>query len=270
MKEGAPATGKRIAWARGRAILTVRHYPAGAATGRPRIVFVGGWASTLFTWRYVLPPLSAQAELFYFESREKPSALISPAGDFSIAAMAEDLAGFLEAQGVAGPTLLVGSSLGATVALEACGRLDCGLAGLVLICPNREMPSRRRLWLAQLVPDGLCPRLRRPLAWTLRCVARDPQLATGLARAVEEADLLRLKRSLAAIRGYEMDLAPLAGIGVPTLVIGASHDKLHRYEDALAICAAIPDSRLKDVRSFASAHSRLAAQTILDFMTHLP
>ena len=76
----------------GEVVLQVVDFTPGGGSRRPVVVFVAGWISHIDGWYEVLREMTADFRVLYVETRDKSSARVSRKADYSVAALARDLA----------------------------------------------------------------------------------------------------------------------------------------------------------------------------------
>lgn len=190
-------------------------------TGEPLLVFVHGWCGERGLWRATLEALAPSHHVLALDLAGHGTSEARRA-QWTLASLAEDVVAVVEASG-AREVILVGHSMGATVALLAAPRLAPRVLGVI------GVDSLHRADFAY-PPDFLESAAReleadfpRALAASIRAVvpAADPELVTWI-----EARALRTDRAaaIALLRGLaDFRLGPaLAAAGVPVRVIDAA------------------------------------------------
>ncbi len=237
----------------------------GAVEPERIVVFVPGWASTLFTWRYFLTRLVATSTIHYFESREKASSVLANGARMDVPSLAADLVGYLNTRQGADDYLLVGASAGATLILQGWRQLRRKPRAVLLLLPNRRFPIPRHVGLLRLVPERLMRHIK-PFAVhfmsSFRLTPREVEQHIGMFAAVNDANFVKLRASGLSLRSYLLDRRAGGAVDRPCLVIGASQDRLHNPEDVIEIQRSIPGSSYVDLRTFTAAHNSKAADLI--------
>jgi len=227
---------------------------ATSSANRPPLVFVAGWVSDLEGWLPLLRPLVARYPLAYVETREKVSARMTVArpvpGDFSIPRMAVDLRRVIAALGdrFADP-VIVASSLGATIALEAMKKEALPARGAFLIGPNAAFRAGRLTRLVTYLPAATYHLAKHFVLWYLRTfrvdVEREPEQWQRYDRTLRNAHPGRLKLSaIAAIRQNYRVWPDLDSIPVPVVIAYAGTDTLHDAADIRRMADLLPAARL--------------------------
>lgn len=166
----------------------------------------------------------------------------------TVEALAEWIVALLDAAGIAKATL-VGHSLGALVVIETALRHTARVDKAVLIAPALPMPVSAALLdaaaddparaIAQINERSYSPRGQlggnsAPGLWMLginqRLMARQPA-GTLLA-------------DLSACHAYARPIASLAVLSAPTLILGATHDRMVSPQAAQQLAAALPHAQL--------------------------
>lgn len=196
----------------------------GSEDGGPPLVYLNSLGSDLRIWDGVVARLPGRPHLRHDLRGHGLSD--APAGPYTIAAMADDLLGLLDAVGVA-RAVLVGVSVGGQVALRAALARPDRVAALVL-CDTAARLGTEQGWndrIEAVRAEGLpslAPRLL-PRWFGPAFLRERPDDARGyghmLARTPQEGYLA----TCAALR--DEDLRPhLDRIRAPALVLGGEHD----------------------------------------------
>lgn len=218
------------------------------------VVLVHGFASSLYTWKDVIPALARHHEVIAldlpgFGGSELPRNL-------SFEDLPRAVLGVMNELGLQRPALVGNSLGGATVALvaawgpERVSRLALLDAAGFNLDPAAQ-PGLVRLTTSALAPAlQLLPGKRLLVEAGLRQVFADDRLVTA-ERVSEYLAPLQRPGSLAALRSLGVSLArapsgfadALGGIAVPTLVIWGEQDRWMPLADADRFVAAIPGAR---------------------------
>ncbi|NPU83662.1 MAG: alpha/beta hydrolase [Syntrophaceae bacterium] len=231
------------------------------------LVFVPGFASAIYGWIDFLREIVPLRPVYYIESREKTSARIGrkrllPA-DFSIARMAQDLVEACRSLGLDDcPTIVAGSSLGATALIEALkhGRLRAK-AGF-MIGPNTDFKAPIFIKGLLLLPAGTYHLVKHLVLWYLKNfridAAREPEQLQRYRDTLLTADPRRLKRTAQSAIGYTI-WQDLQTVTIPIAVTLASTDKLHAEENIRRLTAELPGSKIIPCESNLYMHSAALA-----------
>lgn len=232
-----------------------------AGAGRP-LVLVHGLLGYSHNWRYVIPILAGNREVF---APDMPGAGFSecPAGlDGRLSSAAKRLLGFLDAAGI-GTCDLVGSSYGGATAVILVGFAPSRIRSLILVSPANSWSrnGRKRLALLQ----------QRTIAWLFPKVARsvrpmhryfvrrmwgDPRRVTAETLLGYSLPLVRpgiFEHSVKIVQTWQQDMAELQAtlpkIGeIPTLLIWGSRDRVVDPRSAESIRKVLPNSKIAIIR----------------------
>jgi pimeloyl-ACP methyl ester carboxylesterase len=254
----------------------LRWTPAAASAARP-VLFVAGWVSAIEGWTDLLRALAAERPVIYLETREKNSARIEPAYPlaverFGIDRMAQDVIAAAQALGLDGRAVAMGSSLGATVLLEALkgGRLPLGAA--FLIGPNVRF---RYPWWGGAVAALPAPAyhlVKRPILFYLRHfrvdAKKEPEQMKRYEATLLTANAARIKLSAQAFQGYEV-WPRLETVAAPVAVASAHTDALHGKADVERLVKALPKAAAFDCPTNKYMHSAALAQDLGKFLATL-
>ncbi|MGH8902572.1 MAG: alpha/beta fold hydrolase [Egibacteraceae bacterium] len=248
----------------------VHYVEFGDQQGDPAIVFVHGLGGSWLIWSEVAPTLARRARVLAIDLAgfgRTPLAGRSA----SVHANQRLLGQFLD-KVVGGPAVLVGNSMGGTIAvLEAAAHPE-RVAGLVLVCPSVPTPAAlhsdrevRRIFAALSVP-GLGPFLLRQRGRRLGqeglvrevlqlCCADPGKVSKAAVQALVDLNLDRARmswadtaylqgaRSLVVLhtRGRWRFLQQIRVIDVPTLLVQGVGDRLASLVAAQQVARMRPD-----------------------------
>jgi pimeloyl-ACP methyl ester carboxylesterase len=246
--DGAGFCEDRIEVEEGVRLLCYRWEPRTGNSAAP-VFFIAGWISLVRGWRALLEVLVRTRPVVYLETREKPSAEISPRlmkpSSFAISRLADDL---VSAAGTLGldndRTVLFGSSMGANAILEALKNSRLPAAAAFLVGPNEAFffPTWGKV-AVRVVPAWLIERLKGFVIWYLGKFRvdkkSDPDQMARYVRTVRAADALRLKLSARAVQGYSV-LPGLETVTAPVAVAYADSDTLHDEREVRRIVETMP------------------------------
>jgi pimeloyl-ACP methyl ester carboxylesterase len=232
--------------------LRIRYVMSGKG---PAVVLLHGFASSIYTWKDVLPGLAGTRTVValdfpgFGESDQPP--------DLRFEVFPKVVRGLMDKLGV-GSATLVGNSLGGAVATVLAAESPERVGALVLIDSagfNLKASDRPLILRLAASPAGATVFERLPirgriLRLALRQVFYDPALVTGeryneylapLLRPGAPASALSLLTSRALDPGLVADLA--AKVKAPTLVLWGREDGWIPVEQADRFVAAIPGAR---------------------------
>ncbi|MFK8184864.1 MAG: alpha/beta fold hydrolase [Phormidesmis sp.] len=248
------------------------------------IVFFPGWLSAESTWRYVLPELSKDFRVDYFESREKPSAQpgqrasarrkSNKIGCQTFQAHGDDALHYLNSLGEK-DYYVVAASVGASVYLSIVDKLNKKPEGQILISPSVCSPTSKvsgplamLFEVLQRSPTWMLYFLRPIFLAVIRGLAtdKDAYQVTAAVQSLAAANLSRVTASARQLLSFELDLAAISKVAVPTLTIAASQDNAHNIQDAKSIHHCFSNSSLFFFDTFTHTHSSLCARKILGWI----
>ncbi|MGI8776368.1 MAG: alpha/beta fold hydrolase [Acidimicrobiales bacterium] len=236
----------------GRGEMLVREL--GGPSDGPTILLLHGWTlSADLNWFSAYDALAAHGRVLAIDQRGHGRGLRSEE-PFTLAAAADDAAALLRHLGAV-PAIVVGYSMGGSVALLQWQRHPDTVAGLVLQSTGLQWRSSLRervLWLGMTtVEHGL--RFGTPPGLTARYL----RLATGQNPALRpylpwlKAEVRRSDPTAVAAAGRDLsmfDARPFAGdIDVPTTVVVARHDRLIVPNRQRRLADAIPCAQVVDL-----------------------
>jgi 3-oxoadipate enol-lactonase len=229
--------------------------------GTPLVLIMGiGYDSSLWKLHQV-PALSEKFEVIIFDNRDVGRSS-KAAGAYTIADMADDLAGLLDALGIARAHVL-GLSLGSMIAQEFALRHSGHVDRLVLMAPDaapaRDLfhPVHAWSWVKEHDPSGgifACEQF----SWLFssafrRNTAAVEQTIAFLAANPKPVSADAYARQANAYLSYDPGQR-LRGIRSPTLVIVGEQDLLTPPWIAAEVAGAIPGARLEIVRGDGASH----------------
>jgi pimeloyl-ACP methyl ester carboxylesterase len=219
--------------------------PPGPPGCRP-IVLVPGWGGIPEAWHDFMKAVHERAELYYIETREKPSSrIVDRRTDMSVVQSARDLARVLESLGLAGRDyVLVAASWGSTTVLSGMVEDTLHPPTVLLADPMHALwfPKWVLRYVSPLLPAGVL-RLLRPLL--ANAILGDMQEPTQRARVysfVYEADVWKWKKSAEAARDVEL-YGTLTGVRDEVFVLNGTADKVHDPVDYPRMCSELPRGR---------------------------
>jgi pimeloyl-ACP methyl ester carboxylesterase len=239
-----------------------------AESTRPALLFVPGWGSTPWSWRRVIPVLAGEFDVYYFETREKGSAIARLGAPMGLAAMSQDLIGYLNSEQI-DFVGFVGASTGANLILEAWSLVANPPRWIALIAPNATFKIPAAIEATRLIPRSLLKHTKWLAVAILRAVSytkREKTQIQGTVAALSAGDLDKLRRSAHELRPYKLSLEQLSLPNCPMFVVGATADLVHDVEAALKIVEKNRLYSFYDAVSFTGAHSSKTAKAILAWL----
>ncbi|WP_334174300.1 pyrimidine utilization protein D [Pseudoxanthobacter sp.] len=214
------------------------------------VVLSGGLGGTFGFWRPQIPALAACYRVIAYDHRGTGANAGPLPPDYSIAAMAQDVADILDEAGIAG-CHFVGHALGGLVGLELALARPQAVRSLVLVNAwGRTEAHSKRCFAARkalLLNTGVeayvkaQPLFLYPAAWMSENAARiEADDAHGIAH-FQGTDTL-LKR-IAALEAFDLT-ARLGEIAAPALVMATRDDILVPWTASQHLAAGLPAGRL--------------------------
>ena len=225
------------------------------------ILFLPGFVSIIENFRETLIELTRTYEVYYVETREKGSARINGRHLFTVEEITSDIVHFAEKKIPEGISwVIVGYSLGATIAAESFSRLTNRPEAVILIEPNAAFPFGRGLRLLTRFAPYIYKPLKPLLKWYMRTfiidTKEDLEMYLIYCRNIDTAIPERLGAAVRQLAPYRMDEC-LPGISVPSLVVGSE------------IARRIKGSSYLDMADNTRTHSAEMADEIERFISSL-
>lgn len=206
----------------------IRLHVADQGKGALAIVFLHGWGASTRTWEHVIAALPLGYRTVAIDQRGWGSS-DHPASGYSLAELADDTEGAIEALGLE-RYILVGHSMGGKTVQFLASRRPKGLAGLVLLASAPPSPFT--------VPEQLRVMMSGPNVREFVTMAVEKMLTSKpISREDVEllvADAIRGSVPARAAWGRQTSLEDITEavghINVPTLVISGEHDKIDPVE----------------------------------------
>lgn len=236
-----------------------------SGSGEP-LLLIMGFAADSMAWLYQVPEFSKHYRTIVFDNRGVGRSA-KPSGPYTIAAMADDTAGLLDAIGVE-RTHVLGVSMGGMIAQELALRHPNRVRGLVLACTYSEADAEMRKNRESLVRD-LGGTLRENGELQIDPARLDPMMLfqTLLPRVFNpsfiQTELPTLMQLLSGALqwGFSVDAIAAQGaaaaeyrsldrlhqIKAPTLVITGDNDQLIPPANSDVLAKHIPGARLVKV-----------------------
>jgi pimeloyl-ACP methyl ester carboxylesterase len=225
-------------------------------------------------WGDVLREMTKDFRVFYVETREKQSSRVKGRAEYSAEAFGRDVVALTDQLDLPGNGyILMGSSLGATSVLDGCRFLRNKPRCLVLVGPNAEfrVPRFGKVIVTLFFPP-MWFILKPILKWYLKTFRldfkHDPKQYYKYARNIDSADPWKLKKAIMNLWKYQVwDL--LEFIPFPTLIIGASKDKLHIPENLQRMVGMMPDARYLDMGTNEATHQAGMVEAMREYIQSL-
>lgn len=253
-------------------VIRVLRFGSAQQPERLPVLVVGGLSTVVDSFREMLLELSQYYQVYYAETREKPSSQITENTRFDMQALALDIEACVEHLGLSHRRyLLFGYSLGATACVQAYQRLRHKPGAMVLLSPT---PTFDYPWwslpLIRLTIRQFTV-LKQLAKWYLRNFhinrKEDEEMYRITSRALDTADPYKLKSTILAIAGYAV-WPLLEHIDCATLVVATSKDGLHREYGIKRMAAMMPCSDYLDMETNLRTHSAEMALVIREYVCH--
>jgi pimeloyl-ACP methyl ester carboxylesterase len=211
----------------------------------PPLLLLPGFGTDVAVFARQIPPLAEDFEVFGVNPRGVGGSDAPEADRYDVAQGAADAAAV-----ASGPAHVVGTSLGAAVALELALRHPERVRSLALLAPFAAADGRLlavvEAW-CRLAAEASSETLAAALMpWffspgTLADAKQRDLILRGLAATLARVSPAALERTAAGLRGWHRRLEDFHAIRIPTLVLVGGADLLTPGGEALA--GAIPDAR---------------------------
>ncbi len=227
--------------------LTMAHDDMGSRTP---ILFLHGYPLNRQMWQPQLDDLWDVARLLTVDLRGHGEST-APPGPYSMDALADDCAEFLEALRVRQPVIVCGLSMGGYVAMAFYRRHRARVNGLIFTATRAAADGEAAraarnaaLQTAQThgvaaIAEGMLPKLFAPTTYET-----NPALVAHVKAMMLQTSLAGVLGVLPALRDRADSTPMLPDIAVPTLIIHGEADAIVPLAEAQAMHATIPNARL--------------------------
>jgi pimeloyl-ACP methyl ester carboxylesterase len=264
-----PGVGEQVRVPVDGAELRVLHFPSRDADARRPVVMIPGFGATPDGFQDFYAVLAGRAELYYLETREKPSSRIMDRRmKMSVSRSATDVQQALSFLGLAGGRdfVLVAACWGSAIVLQ--GLIEGSLAAPTVLAAD----PMHTLWFPKWVLRWVSPLLPAPALLALRpMIARallgDMQEQTQRRRAYTfaySADPWKWKKSAEA--AWDFDLyGRLSRIEQEVFVLNGTRDKIHDPRHYPRIAREMPRGRFIYLPAEEHDRERLFGVAALEF-----
>ena len=243
-------------------------------SNKPPIVFVPGWVSQISGWLQVLLEMTREYTVYYIETREKISSVVKGKTSYTIEEMGKDVIKVIEQiQLINKEYYLFGSLLGGTIILDLWRFLETKPLSLILVGPNAEfrVPKSWHFIVTIFYPP-LYSLIKPPAKWYLRTfrmnIESDHAQYEKYSEALDSADPWKLKSAILSVAKYKV-WELLKDITTPTLIFGASKDKLHEPENLQRIVKTMQNATIFDMETNSGTHSREMVYEMNSYLSKL-
>ncbi len=245
-----------------------------AKNNNPAIVFIPGWISLIDGWSDVLQEMTKDFTVYYLETREKISSQISGNADISVEAIGKDIVNLISKLNLkTNEYILFGSSLGASAILDCAYFLNEKPLCLVLIGPNAVIKIPRfGIFLLNLFYPPLYNFCKPYVKWYLKNfrlnTKDDNEQYLKYCNTLDAADPWKLKKAALALSKYSV-WNSLSSINIPSLLIGASKDKIHEPGNLRKIVSMLKHSTNTDLGTNKETHSKKVVEEMRKYLAGL-
>lgn len=170
---------------------------------------------------------------------------------YTMALMADDCMGLLDALGVQEPVIVCGLSMGGYIAFEFYRQFPEWVSGMILVSTRagadtpagqesrEKMAQKAQEEGAEAIAAEMLPNLLAPETYE-----QDEDLVAFVRDMMESASVEGIVGALMAMKNRPDSTETLAGIDVPTLIIHGDEDQIVPIEEAEKMRDAIPEAEL--------------------------
>jgi len=226
----------------------------------PPVIFIPGWGSFIQGWKIVLQEMSKDFEIYYIETREKGSAKHTREQKISIQNIGDDIAKAVQLHDMDDNSFIaLGSSMGATVILDAMAENKLKPSLSVLIGPNIEfnIPQFLIIFIA-LMPNQLYKMIKPCVKWYMKRkyidMNSDSKQYHKYAYVLDHIHLGRTRRSALSFKKYSFE-NKIDQIKSRILIFSGKKDILHSYEKTLSMANRVMNATLINLETNDRTHS---------------
>ena len=226
----------------------------------PPVIFIPGWGSFIQGWKIVLQEMSKDFEIYYIETREKGSAKHAREQKISIQNIGDDIAKAVQLHDMDDNSFIaLGSSMGATVILDAMAENKLKPSLSVLIGPNIEfnIPQFLIIFIA-LMPNQLYKMIKPCVKWYMKRkyidMNSDSKQYHKYAYVLDHIHLGRTRRSALSFKKYSFE-NKIDQIKSRILIFSGKKDILHSYEKTLSMANRVMNATLINLETNDRTHS---------------
>ena len=236
------------------------HFIPKKKTKYPPIIFIPGWGSFIQGWKIVLREMSKDFEIYYIETREKSSAKHTKEQKISIQNIGDDISKAIQLNNLENKKFIaLGSSMGATVILDAMAENKLNPSVAVLIGPNIEFNIPRFLIIILSITPIQFYKVIRPFAkWYMKKkyidMESDSKQYHKYSYVLDNIHFGRTRRSALSFKKYSFK-DKIDKIRKRILVFSGKKDILHNYEQTLDMVKRIENATLINLETNDRTHS---------------
>ncbi len=241
------------------------------------IVLIPGFLTVFQSWQRVMELLTPKYKVLYLETREKVTCYVPKklARKIRLTIMAQDLKEVFEQLNFKEQKYLVlTSSLSGNIMTEALANKWLNPTGNIMVGPSVAVHvSLFVVIMSALIPNFIKKAVMVPsIKWYMKRfyvdVKAEPEQLDKYIRAFVEADLRRAMPLMRSFYRYSIWDMP-SKIEVPTLLLGASADKMHAAQECLRTHELMPNSVYIDLGSNKATHSEPLIEELEKFIIRL-
>lgn len=213
--------------------------PAAPDRGGPRpILFVPGWGAVPEGFREFYELLHGEVELYYLETREKPSSILEDERpQMSVSQSARDIGDAIRRLGLEQRDfVLMGSCWGASIILQGLHDGTLRAPTVLAVDPMERLWFPRWLlrYLFRWTPDGAVALLKPLIVWLKLLGMKEPRQRERAEQFIRAADIGKWRAGAVAARNFQL-AGKLQSIDVEVFVLNCSDDAIHdqRYYPVL-------------------------------------
>lgn len=242
------------------------------------IMLIPGYLTVFQSWQRVMELLTKKYRVLYFESREKSSSNIpnrKMERQVTLHKMAYDLKEVVEQMELDKQKYItLASSTGGNILTEALSENWINPTGAVMVGPAIEFHVNWFIvFLSAITPNALIQGILKPFVKIYISIVyvnknAEPEQLQKYMRALEEAHMRKampLFRRMYHYKSWHM----LPKVKTPTLLLGASLDKMHATKECLHVHELMPNSFYVDLGSNKATHSDPLVEEIGKFENQL-
>ncbi|NHJ85063.1 MAG: alpha/beta hydrolase [Asgard group archaeon] len=241
------------------------------------LFYIPGFATVFQSWEKSIELLSKDYKIYYFESREKGSAIYpnrKTERKNTLEKMAHDIKEVIEQMKLDDQKYVtLCSSTGGTIEVEALANKWLHPDGAIMIGPTIEYHMKFAApFLIQICPIFVKDFFMPVFRWYMGKFYVDkkayPKQYAKYVRAGEEAKIRRVRKVLWQTLNYaNWEKVPL--VEARSLLIGASEDTMHATEETHRVHKLMPNSTFIDLGTNIAAHSEPLVEAVNDFIKEL-
>lgn len=242
------------------------------------IMLIPGYLTVFQSWQRVMELLTKKYRVIYFESREKSSSIIPTRKmerQVTFHKMAYDIKEVVEQLGLDNQKYItLASSTGGNILTEALSKKWINPSGAVMVGPAIEFHVNWLIvFLSAITPNALIQGIFKPFVKIYISIVyvnkkAEPEQLQKYIRALEEAHMRKAMPLFRRMYRYKIwDMLPK--VETPTLLLGASLDKMHATKECLRVHELIPNSIYVDLGSNKATHTDPLVDEIGKFEEHL-